>query len=133
VKKFPFISEAAALKLLRVVTGFFLAAHGCIRFYAGTVNGFGDFLNSKGFIIGSIIAWTLTIFEILGGLTMAIGYLVKWIAALFILELIMGIILVHASNGWFVVGYASGGMEYSVLLILTLVVIAATGNKVRRY
>ncbi len=133
MKKFPFMSQATALKILRVFTGIFLAAHGCIRFYAGTVNGFGDFLNSKGFLVGSVIAWALTIFEILGGLAMAIGYFVKWIAALFIIELIMGIIIVHASNGWFVVGYGSGGMEYSVLLILTLVVIAATGNKVRRY
>jgi putative oxidoreductase len=125
MKKFPFISEGAALKLLRIFTGLFLAAHGSIRLYAGTVNGFGEFLNSKGFMIGTAIAWFLTIFEIVGGLLMAAGYFTKLIAAVFIAELIMGIILVHAINGWFVVGYQSGGMEYSILLIISLLLIAA--------
>jgi len=106
-----------------------MAAHGLIRLYAGTVNGFGEFLNNKGFLIGPAIAWFLTIFEIIGGLTMAAGYFVKWIAAVFIIEHIMGIILVHAPNGWFVVGYQSGGAEYSVLIIFSLLVIATSGKK----
>jgi hypothetical protein len=50
------------------VVGLLLAAHGCIRIYAGTVNDFGDFLNNKGFIIAHSIAWFLTIFEIAGGI-----------------------------------------------------------------
>ncbi|PJB57871.1 MAG: DoxX family protein, partial [Bacteroidetes bacterium CG_4_9_14_3_um_filter_41_19] len=75
------------------------AAHGAIRLYAGTVSGFGEFLNSKGFIIGMAIAWFLTFFEIIGGSLMAIGYFKKWIASGFILQLIIGIILVHAQNG----------------------------------
>lgn len=132
MKSFPFISEASALKLLRIVTGLLLVAHGCIRLYAGTVNGFGEFLNSKGFIIGTAIAWFLTIFEIAGGLLMAAGFFKKWIAVVFMLELTMGIILVHATNGWFVVGYQSGGVEYSVLLIASLLLIAATGNNNKR-
>jgi uncharacterized membrane protein YphA (DoxX/SURF4 family) len=39
-------------------------------------------------------------------------------------ELIAGIYLVHASAGWFVVGAGRNGMEFSVLLILCLTVIA---------
>ena len=37
----------------------------------------------------------------------------------------MGIVLVHAKSGWFVVGGGSNGAEYSVLLIPCLMVIAA--------
>ena len=32
----------------------------------------------------------------------------------------MGIVLVHAPSGWFVVGGGRNGMEYSVLLIAVL-------------
>lgn len=129
MKKFPFIDETFSIKLLRIITSLLLVAHGSIRLYAGTVNGFGEFLNSKGFLLGVQIAWFLTIFEIAGGLLMAAGYFTRWIAAVFIVEIVMGIILVHAKNGWFVVGYQSGGVEYSVLLITVLIVISAKTSK----
>ena len=103
----------------------FLIAHGIARTYLGTIGGFGEFLNSKGFLIGGALALGITIFEIVGGAAMALGYFVRWIAVVFIIELLMGIILVHAPNGWFVVGATLGGAEYSVMLIITLVVIAA--------
>ena len=80
-------------------------------------------------MIGAAIAWFLTIFEIVGGLIMAAGYFVKWIAAIFMIEIAMGIILVHAKNGWFVVGHQSGGVEYSVLILFSLLVIAASGKR----
>jgi uncharacterized membrane protein YphA (DoxX/SURF4 family) len=63
---------------------------------------------------------------------MALGYFVKWICVAFIIELTRGIYLVHLANGWFVVGASTGGMEYSTLLILTRIVIAAhDSDKVR--
>jgi putative oxidoreductase len=129
MKRFPFISLSQMLIVFRIVVSLLLVAHGLMRLSAGTVNGFGEFLNSKGFMIGTAIAWFLTIFEIAGGLIMDTGYFIKWIAAIFIIELTMGIILVHAQNGWFVVGHQSGGVEYSILLIFSLLVIAASGKR----
>jgi len=129
MKNFPFISLSQSLIVFRIAVALLLAAHGAMRLSAGTVNGFGEFLNSKGFMIGATIAWVLTIFEIVGGLIMAAGYFVKWIAAIFMIEIAMGIILVHAKNGWFVVGHQSGGVEYSVLIIFSLLVIAASGKR----
>ncbi len=115
--------------MLRIAVGLMLAAHGVSRLQEGTVNGFGEFLDSKGFMIGPAIAWFLTIFEIVGGLLMAAGVLVQWMAIVFIIELVMGIILVHAQNGWFVVGRTAGGIEYSVLLVLVLLTVAASAKK----
>ena len=40
-----------------------------------------------------------------------------------IFVLIMGIILVHFQEGWFVVGGGRNGMEYNFLLIIVLLVI----------
>ena len=125
----PFVSLSQALIVFRIVVALLLAAHGAMRLSAGTVNGFGEFLNSKGFMIGPTIAWFLTIFEIACGLIMAAGYFVKWIAAIFMIEIAMGIILVHAKNGWFVVGHQSNGVEYSVLILFSLLMIAASGKR----
>ncbi len=129
MQRFPFITVSQMLIIFRIVVALLLVAHGVMRLSAGTVNGFGEFLNSKGFLIGPAIAWFLTLFEIVGGLILAAGYFVKWIAAVFIIEIAMGIILVHAKNGWFVVGAQLNGVEYSVLLIFSLLLIAASGKR----
>jgi len=125
LQKFPFLNTKQLVVTLRIAVALFLIAHGCIRIYAGTVGDFGGFLNSKGFVIGEILAWTITIFELVGGTLLILNRFKKIIALFFIFQLIMGIILVHAANGWFVVGYQSGGVEYSVLLILCLLLIAS--------
>lgn len=129
---FPFISAHAGTLLLRIVAGLLMVAHGVARSYLGTINSFGDYLNAEGFMIGPAIAWTLTIVEIIGGLALAAGFFVKIICAWFILQHIFGIILVHAPNGWFTVGAQSGGMEYSFLLIVCFISIAATHKKRER-
>jgi len=126
--QFPFISSNGYLSILRVALAMIMMAHGIIRIYAGTVSGFGDFLAGNGLPLGKIIAWGITIFEIVAGITLILNQYRKWICALFIAELIAGIYLVHLKNGWFVVGYTSGGMEYSTLLILCFLV-TASNNK----
>jgi putative oxidoreductase len=131
--RFPFIKPATAFLIFRAALGLMLAAHGFMRLYVNSVGGFGEFLNSKGFLIGPAIAWFLTIFDLVGGILMATGVFARWIAAIFMIEIGMGIILVHAQNGWFVVGHQSGGVEYSVLIILSLLMVAAwSGNILKR-
>ena len=118
------IQPSASVAILRVAIGLFLAAHGGIRLFTGSVHLFGGYLDSQGFMIGNAIAWFLTLFELIGGLTMAVGFFIPYIAIIFMIELTMGIIMVHAQNGWFVVGYQSGGVEYSVFLLVCLFIIA---------
>ena len=36
----------------------------------------------------------------------------------------MGVVLIHAAEGWFVVGAGRNGMEYSLLLIGSLALVA---------
>jgi putative oxidoreductase len=60
---------------------------------------------------------------------MAIGIFTRWISLGWMVVITMGIVLVHAQNGWFVVGPSTGGVEYSVLLLLALIVIASREGK----
>jgi putative oxidoreductase len=103
--------------LLRITLATMLAIHGVYRIAAGGVAPFGEFLDGRGFPGGLAIAWTITLFEIAGGLALALGRFVLPISALFIVQLACGIGLVHASSGWFVVGGGRNGVEYSVTLI----------------
>ncbi|HKR04743.1 MAG TPA: DoxX family protein [Bacteroidia bacterium] len=129
MKSFPFLTSQQFLLILRITLGLFMMAHGTTRLYVNSLEGFGEFLNSKGFIIGYFLAWSVTIFDIAGGALLATGYFTKIICMAFIFVLLMGIILVHFQNGWFVVGHQSGGIEYSVLLIICLLLTASSEKK----
>lgn len=115
-------------RLVIVIIRIFLAAtmiiHGAARINASGVAPFGEFLTISGFPLGFYLAWAITIFEIIGGIVLAAGYLVPVLASIFAIQLLMGIILVHAKEGWFVVGLGRNGMEYSVLLIICFLAIA---------
>jgi putative oxidoreductase len=117
-----------ALTLLRAGTALILIVHGVARTGLGIVDDFGVVLDQWGFPAGLALAWTITILEMAGGATMAAGYLVRPLAVWFGLQLVMGIYLIHARAGWFVVGAGRNGMEFSALLILCLVVISMTAG-----
>lgn len=116
--------EARGLAALRIVAALLLVIHGVARASLGIVDDFGGFLEMVGFPFGVAIAWAITITEIAGGLLLALGRWVQWLALYFAGQLVMGIILVHAQDGWFVVGAGRNGVEYSVLLIFVLLVLA---------
>ena len=113
------------IALLRCVAAILMMAHGVARISNGAVYEFGVFLDQQGVPVGETIAWMLTVMEIVGGLALLIGQLITVFSALFVVELIMGIALVHFREGWFVVGIYSktNGMEYSVLLIAVLIAV----------
>lgn len=125
------IQPATAISLLRIVIGGIMISHGCMRTYLGTVGGFGEFFNSMGIPFGVVLAWGITSFEILGGLTLISGNFVKPIALIFAVHLSTGIYLVHMQNGWFVVGAGRNGMEYSTLLVTSFLVVALSQPKWR--
>lgn len=129
--QFPFLPTQTWLQVLRVVLGLYMCAHGATRAAVGTVDDFGGFLSGRGFPFGVVLAWTITIVEIVGGLTLASGRVVRVLAGVFALEHVMGIVLVHAPNGWFTVGHQSGGAEYSVLLLVCFLLIASTDASAR--
>jgi putative oxidoreductase len=107
-----------------IVAGIFIV-HGVARIAYGTVDDFGVFLDGKGFPLSLLLAWLVTAYEIAGGILMVAGRWVRPIALGFVAHQLLGIILVHAKNGWFVVGAGTGGMEFSVLLIASCLLIAS--------
>jgi putative oxidoreductase len=113
--------KAVAINIVRLGVAVLLGVHGYARALTGGVEPFGGVLEAKGFPAGLAIAWAVTIFEMAGSLLLAFGRRVHLVAAGFIGILTMGIVLVHGSQGWFVVGAGRNGVEFSVLLIACLI------------
>jgi putative oxidoreductase len=123
-----------ALAAIRIVVSGIMVTHGCYRALTdGFVPGFGGFLSEQGLPAGTAIATAITAWEILGGAVLAAGRLVRPLALGFVLELAAGIALVHAREGWFVVGGGRNGMEFSVLLIGCFAAIAWAGGTPARH
>jgi putative oxidoreductase len=105
----------------------------------GGVAPFGEWLAGQGFPAGAALAWAISTFEILGSFCLVIERLVRFVAPIHIAILSAGIAMVHAREGWFVVGGGRNGVEYSVLLIACLAALtwdawaraAAEGRSVR--
>ena len=122
-------NKTTALTLIRVVLAAVMFAHGAARISAGTVGGFGEFLGSQGIPLGFYVAWGITLFEIIGSVLLAAGFYTWIIALIFALQLAVGIALVHYKEGWFVVGHGRNGMEFSAVLIASLLAIAYANYK----
>lgn len=106
--------------LLRFVLAGLIAAHGWVRLLDGGVIGFGDWLDGQGIPFGFAIAAFITGFEIVGTVLLVARWFVWPLTLAYGFIYAMGIVLVHAPAGWFVVGHGRNGMEYSVLLIACL-------------
>ncbi|MFZ1530171.1 MAG: DoxX family protein [Ferruginibacter sp.] len=133
MKQFPYLGQHATVILLRVVVCIIFIAHAVVRIANSTIDQFADFLNSKGLVYGYALVWVLTVFEVAGGLLLAVGLFRRVLSFIFILILLAGIFLIHAQLGWFVGEHGTGGMEYSVVLIAALLVIAATPHHHRHH
>lgn len=106
--------------ILRLALAGLIAAHGWVRWLSGGVPVFGEWLTSQGLPFGYAIAAAVTAIEILGTVLLATGRLVAPLTLIYISIYAIGIYMVHAPDGWFVVGKGRNGAEYSVLLIVAL-------------
>ena len=118
-------STHVVLLAFRVLVALLVGIHGWYRLLHGGSPPFGDWLGSQGIPLPHAIAWSITFGEILGSACLALGVCVRPVAILLILVYATGIALLHAHEGWFVVGAGRNGSEYSVLLIASLALTAA--------
>lgn len=120
----PSHRQRQAWLLLRLVLAGLIGIHGVARVWYGAVAPFGQWLEGQGWTQGLAIAVLITALEICGPLPLALGRCLVPLCLGFAALYAMGIALVHAQAGWFVVGLGRNGAEYSVLLIVCLLLLA---------
>ena len=109
--------------LLRLAMAMVFLTHSLHGIFTGNdVNDFGHlFLDKIGFApFGVWIAWMVVLSQVATSVLLLINRYITMAAVINIVFLIMGIVLVHFKEGWFVVGGGRNGMEFSVVLILVL-------------
>jgi putative oxidoreductase len=116
----PSSRPARSLDIIRVVVALLLSVHSIYRMIKGDVSGFGEYLGSVGLPLGVALAWFITISTFISSVALIINRLIVPACLCHIIVLLMGILLDHRHDGWFVVGGGRNGMEYSVLLIACL-------------
>jgi len=124
-------NPGVGLAILRVVVGVTFVAHGAPKLFGGGVSGTAEFLGQIGVPLAGVAAWSVALLEFLGGLALIVGALVAPVALLLAVEMLLGIVLIHAAAGWYVVGpqtrHPPGGVEFNVLLIAALLALVLAG------
>jgi putative oxidoreductase len=103
--------RASPIVIVRIATAAMFIIHGSARIAGVAVGSLGSFLESHGLPFGIAWAWAVTVSEILGGASLALGRYVVPLSAYFIGQTALGIWLVHWKAGWFVVGPGRNGMS----------------------
>ena len=108
--------------LLRLPVAIILLAHSVFGIFNNGINDFGNlYLNAVGFApVGVYVAWAIKLSHIAAAICLLTEKYVKWAAIITIFILIMGIIMIHFKEGWFVVGGGRNGVEFNFILIFVL-------------
>jgi len=121
------VNPDLGLAILRVVLGVIFIAHGAPSVFGG-MDGTAAFLGSLGIPLPLLVAWAVRLLEFLGGMCLVVGFLVTPVALLLAVEMMAGMVLVHAARGFYVIGaYANGGIEFNLLLVASLLVLVFAG------
>ncbi|RXM44665.1 DoxX family protein [Flavobacterium sp. YO64] len=113
------------LMLLRIAVAVILLTHSVFGIFNNGINDFGNlYLNQIGFApFGVFLAWSIKLSHIAAAVLLLLNKYVEPAGFVTIFILVMGIILVHFQEGWFVVGGGRNGVEYNFLLICVLLAV----------
>jgi putative oxidoreductase len=129
ITAFPFVSLYGSLVILRVSLAIFFMAHAVVRIVNNTIPQFEIFLGARGWPLALAIVWMITVWEILAGLALIVGRYVRLAAAGLMFIDVMGIFIIHVHLGWFVGEHGTGGVEYSLALLVGLITICAADRQ----
>ncbi len=114
--------------VVRVIVGFMMFAHGVDKLSGGVagIAGFGEFLSSAGLPAGLLLAWFVTLLELVGGAMLILGLLSRVLAGLMTVELLVAITLVTGARG-LISGEEGVGFERDLAYIAGFLVILLLG------
>ncbi len=114
-----------AALVLRVSMGIMFLAHAYLKMFVFGMAGAGKFFASLG--LPDWFLYPILALEILGGLALILGILVRWATIPLFIELIATIVLVHGANGW-LASAKGGGWEFPAFWAAGLLALGLLGD-----
>lgn len=109
---------------LRLAVGVVLAYHGWLK--VGDVSGFAGFVDSLGIPAPDLMAYVVTYLELLGGVALIIGLATRYVAGLFVVEMVFTIALVKLDVG-LIASEGGVGAELDLLILAIALSLVLTG------
>lgn len=110
--------------VLRLIIGIIFTAHGWGKLQDGP-SAFAGFLTTLNVPAPEIVAWLVTLLELVGGIMLILGILTRILALLFTLLMIGSNLLVKVDVG--LIGEQGAGAELDLALLAGVVAIALLG------
>jgi putative oxidoreductase len=110
--------------VVRLIIGVMMFVHGLDKL-TGDPAGFGQFLGGLGLPAPLVLAWAVTLLELVGGAMLIVGLLTRVVAALMTFELVGAIVLVTGSRG--LIGAEAVGYERDLAYIAGFLVMFLLG------
>jgi len=122
------MSEDLGLLLVRLVLGGAIASHGAQKLFGWFggygIKGTGGYFESIGFRPGTLFATAAGATEFVGGVLIAVGFLAAVGPALVLSTMVVAMLSVHISNGFFA---ASNGIELPLVYSIAAIAVAFAG------
>ena len=99
--------------LLRIIVGVVFLMHGAQKFSMGFGN-VSEFLGSLHIPVPFVAAILLTLVEFLGGISLIVGLLTRYVASLLAIDMLVALITFHVKNGFFA---DKAGVEFPLVLL----------------
>lgn len=114
------------LLVARGIPGVIFLYHGWQRYDAGVSNAAG-FFGGQGIPAPELMAWVVTVAEVVGGAFLIVGFLTRLVAVGFIVEMVLAILLVKTEIGLIAPMGGGAGAELDLALIAAMAAVATCG------
>jgi putative oxidoreductase len=111
------------IALLRIILGVVFFAHGYLKFFTMGMDGVTGFFGSLGIPAPGVLAWCVTLLEMLGGIALVLGVFTTVLGVLFAAEMAGAIFFAKRGGGFF----APKGFELELTLLVASLAVALTG------